>query len=221
MISPVRPWHNIEKKYDQLRSALAPNDPETHGALLKVTINGTDYPLTGDFVEKFPTLLHLLAHLATEDANFLLNDVMLTFGPSTPRSVKAVFVLETPEGVPPWCIFQYDIPITRRNTIIIKALLKKARQAAESPAGCNIVNAKGLRFETITAVAHVEQILPELKTTERQQLNFKGSSAECRRLGAVFSEAFKRGTQLALFFSATVRMLSLSGTCVWQEVDCT
>ncbi|OEH76665.1 hypothetical protein cyc_07060 [Cyclospora cayetanensis] len=107
-ISPVRPWHKIEKGYAGLRATLAPNDPEKQGALLSVTINGKTYPLPGDFVEKYPTLLHLLAHLATEDPSFVLDSVKLNFGASNPRSVKSIFVLETPEGVPPWCIFEYQ-----------------------------------------------------------------------------------------------------------------
>lgn len=200
----MREWHKIEKRYPDLRAALAPKEPEKNGALLSVTINGKVYPLVADFVEMYPTLLHLLAHLATENPAFVVNDISLNFGASVPRSVKSIFILETPEGIQPWCMFQYDISITRRNTIVIKSLLKKARQAAESPAGCNIVNAKGLRFETITAVANVTQMQPELKTENRQELNFKGSSAECKRLGAIFTEAHRRGQALALYFSATV-----------------
>ncbi|CDJ49379.1 hypothetical protein, conserved [Eimeria brunetti] len=202
-ISPLREWHKIEKRYPELRATLAPKEPEKQGALFSVTVNGKVYPLVAEFVERYPTLLHLLAHLATEDPSFVVNDITLNFGASVPRSVQSIFILETPEGVQPWCIFQYDIPITRRNTIVIKSLLKKARQAAESPRGCNIVNAKGLRFETITAVANVVQREPELKTANRQQLNFRGSSAECKRLGAIFTEAHKRGEPLALYFSAT------------------
>lgn len=204
IISPLREWNKIEKRYPDLRATLAPKEPEKHGALLSVSINGKVYPLVAEFVEKFPSLLHLLAHLATEDPSFVLNDITLNFGASVPRSVQSIFILETPEGVQPWCMFQYEIPITRRNTIVIKSLLKKARQTAESPSGCNIINAKGLRFETITGVANVLQREPELKTANRQQLNFKGSSAECRRLGAIFSEAHRRGESLALYFSATV-----------------
>ncbi|CDJ35699.1 uncharacterized protein EMH_0029400 [Eimeria mitis] len=134
-------------------------------------------------------------------------DLRATLAPKEPEKhgalLSSIFILETPEGVQPWCIFQYEIPITRRNTIVIKSLLKKARQTAESPRGCNILNARGLRFETITAVANVVQREPELKTANRQQLNFKGSSAECKRLGAIFTEAHKRGEPLALYFSAT------------------
>lgn len=206
IISPLREWHKIEKRYPDLRATLAPKETEKQGALLSVSVNGKVYPLVAEFVEKHPTLLDLLAHLANEDPSFVLNDLTLNFGASVPRSVQSIFILETPEGVQPWCIFQYDIPITRRNTIVIKSLLKKARQTAESPKGCNIVNAKGLRFETITAVANVTQREPELKTVNRQQLNFKGSSAECKRLGAIFTEAHRRGEPLALYFSATVRI---------------
>ncbi|KAL8270517.1 hypothetical protein Esti_005554 [Eimeria stiedai] len=203
LINPSREWHKLEKSYPDLRAALAPKEPQKEGALLTVKINDTPYHLAGDFVESYPSLLHLLAHLASENPGFLLNSVELIFGASVPRSVNAIFVLETPEGVPPWCIFQFEVPITKRNTVLIKAVMKKARRAAESPNGCNITNAKGLRFETLTAVAKVEQVQPELKTRDRQQLNFRGSQAECRRMGALFSEAYKSGTLLAVFFSAT------------------
>ncbi|XP_026191966.1 uncharacterized protein LOC113147042 [Cyclospora cayetanensis] len=141
-ISPVRPWHKIEKGYAGLRATLAPNDPEKQGALLS-----------------------------------------------------------------------YQVPITRRNTVVIKSLLKKARRAAESPEGCNITNAAGLRFETITAAATVEQMKPEFKTSNKQQLNFKGSSAECTRLGAIFTAAHKRGESVALFFSATVGLPNPARPC--------
>ncbi|KAL8452923.1 hypothetical protein Emag_002140 [Eimeria magna] len=177
--------------------------PGKQGALLTVKINDTPYHVAGDFVEAYPSLLHLLAHLASENPEFLLNSVELIFGASVPRSVNAIFVLETPEGVPPWCIFQFEVPITKRNTVVIKSVMKKAKRAAESPNGCNITNARGLRFETLTAVAKVEQLQPELKTSRRQQLNFRGSQAECRKMGSIFSEAYKSGQLLAVFFSAT------------------
>ncbi|KAL8428061.1 hypothetical protein ACSSS7_007415 [Eimeria intestinalis] len=203
LINPSREWHKLEKSYPNMRASLAPKEPEKNGALLTVKINGTPYHLAGEFVETYPSLLHLLAHLASENPNFLLDSVDLVFGSSVPRSVNAIFVLETPEGVPPWCIFQFEVPITKRNTVLIKSVMKKARRAAESPNGCNITNAKGLRFETLTAVARVEQLQPELKTTDRQQLNFRGSQAECRKMGAIFANAYKSGQTLAVFFSAT------------------
>lgn len=209
-INPAREWHKIEKKYPVLRSALAPDEPEKQGALMNVKINDKVYMLTAEFVEQYPTLLHLLARLSTEDPSFLLNNVTLTFGSSVPRSVKSIFILETPPGVQPWCVFQYEIPITKRNTVVIKSLMKKARRAAEAPTGCNIVNAKGLRFETVTAVATVSQLQPELKTINREQLNFKGSAAECKRLGAIFTAAHKRGETLALYFNATVSILTVT-----------
>ncbi|KAL8439878.1 hypothetical protein Efla_000850 [Eimeria flavescens] len=203
LLNPGREWHKMEKAYPELRAALAPQEQEKQAALLTVQVNDEPYHLAADVVEKFPTLLHLLAHLATQNPSFVLNQVILTFGASVPRSVKAVFILETPPGVPPWCIFQYDVPITKRNTVVIKSLLKKARRAAEAPEGCNITNAQQLRFETITAAAVLEQLKPELKYSNRQQLNFKGSNAECKRMGAIFAEAYKRGQTVVVFFSAT------------------
>ncbi|KAL8447515.1 hypothetical protein Emed_004303 [Eimeria media] len=203
LINPTREWHKLEKSYPSMRVALAPKEPVKEGALLTVIVNGTTYHLAGEFVEQYPSLLHLLAHLASENPNFLLDSVDLIFGASVPRSVNAIFILETPEGMPPWCIFQFEVPITKRNTVVIKSVMKKARRAAEAPDGCNITNARGLRFETLTAVAKVDQLQPELKTSGRQQLNFKGSQAECRRMGAIFSDAYKSGQLLAVYFSAT------------------
>nr|PIL97121.1 rhoptry neck protein RON8 [Toxoplasma gondii COUG] len=200
-INPARPWNDISKGWKALMAKHKMKFNYREPGLVGVSVNGNWYGLTSEFIQTYPTLLHLLGSLAQSTPGFSLEDVTLHFDDKLPPKLPTLFVLDDAHDRQiPWCAFEFVIPLSPRGTVNIKSLLAKGKSAAESPKGCNF-REKGFHFTTVHRWGFVESRNP-LSIQWHGVLDYTGSKQECALLGNVLKDAHLAGRQIAVSFHA-------------------
>nr|CCA30110.1 hypothetical protein, conserved [Neospora caninum Liverpool]CEL71356.1 TPA: hypothetical protein, conserved [Neospora caninum Liverpool] len=200
-INPARPWSDINNGWKALMAKHKMKFDFREPGLVGVSVNGNWYGLTGDFVENYPTLLHLLGSLAQSTPGFSVEDLTFHFDDKLPAKLPTLFVLDDAnDRQVPWCAFEYVVPITARGTVNIKSIMAKGKAAAESPKGCNF-RERGFHFTTVHRWGYVESRTP-LKIEWHGILDYHGSKEECSLLGKVLKDAHLARRQIAVSFHA-------------------